>query len=92
MAPKQRGPYDTDAEVHTISQVENPLSGPVGLPPGASLGSSNGNVPPGLGMNEDSNHSGKDLPGGGGNGDQNFRYAFYSSYFFWIMLLKLNFS
>ena len=76
MAPKQKGPYDSDAEIHTISQVENPLSGPVGLPAGATLGSSimaNSNVPPGLGMNEDSNHSGKDLPGGGGNGEPNFR-------------------
>jgi len=72
MAPKQKGPYDSDAEIHTISQVENPLSGPVGLPAGALLGSSNGNVPPGLGMNEDSNHSGKDLPGGGGNAEPTF--------------------
>ena len=73
MGPKQRGPYDSDAEAHTISQVENPLSGPVGLPSGPTLGSSNGNVPPGLGMNEDSNHSGKDLPGAGNNADQTFR-------------------
>lgn len=65
--PKQVGPYNSEAEVHTISQVENPMSVPVGLPMGVPPGSNNGNIPPGLGMNEDSNHSGKDLPGAGSN-------------------------
>ena len=77
MAPKQRGPYDSDAEVHTIAQVENPMSGPGGLPVGVPPGSNNGNVPPGLGMNEDSNHSGKDLPGTTGNAELGFRYCVY---------------
>ena len=60
MNPRQQpGTYHPDhGEVHTISQVENPMpiSGSLGPP-----GSSNGNVPPILGMNEDSNHSGKDI-------------------------------
>ena len=73
MQPRARGPYDSDAEVHTISQVENPMPGPGGLPVGGPPGSNNGNVPPGLGMNEDSNHSGKDLPGGGNNVESGFR-------------------
>ena len=75
MAPKQRGPYDSDAEVHTIAQVENPMSGPVGLPVGGPPGSNNGNIPSGIGMNEDSNHSGKDLPGTSANPELGFRYC-----------------
>ena len=78
MAPKQRGPYDSDAEVHTIAQVENPMSGPGGLPVVGPPGSNNGtigNIPPGLGMNEDSNHSGKDLPGPSANAELGFRYG-----------------
>ena len=76
--PKQVGPYNSEAEVHTISQVENPMSVPVGLPMGVPPGSNNGNIPPGLGMNEDSNHSGKDLPGAGSNVELAFRYCIYN--------------
>ena len=78
MHPKQVGPYNSEAEVHTISQVENPMSVPVGLPMGVPPGSNNGNIPPGLGMNEDSNHSGKDLPGAGSNVELAFRYCIYN--------------
>ena len=78
MHPKQVGPYNSEAEVHTISQVENPMSVPVGLPMGVPPGSNNGNIPPGLGMNEDSNHSGKDLPGAGSNAELAFRYCIYN--------------
>ena len=46
----------------------------MGVPPG----SNNGNIPPGLGMNEDSNHSGKDLPGAGSNVELAFRYCIYN--------------
>ena len=66
MSPKQRGAYDTDVEMHTIAQIENPMPGPGPLMGGGIPGSSNGNVPPGLGMNDDSNHSGKDLAIGSG--------------------------
>jgi len=59
-------PYNNEAEIHTISQIANPIPGPGGLPIGAIPAVNNGNVPPGMAMNEDSNHSGKDLPGGGG--------------------------
>ena len=75
MAPKQRDSYDLDAPVHTIAQVENPMSGPGGLPVVGAPVSNNGNIPPGLGMNEDSNHSGKDLPGTSGNAELGFRYC-----------------
>ena len=78
MSPKQRGPYDSDAEMHTIAQIENPMPGPGPLMGGGIPGSSNGNVPPGLGMNDDSNHSGKDLAigsGGPNSADTSFGYA-----------------
>ena len=57
--------FDPEADMHTISQVENPsigggASGVGGGPPGSSS-TPGGAGPPGAGaipMNEDSNHSG----------------------------------